>query len=323
MGREVPAEEAGDIDERPETQEKAETLRVFVNRPPPGNRTATIHEDFFTPTPPPVIPDATAHEGERKRIIAALKQRTFGAFPANPPPLDVQIEYEFDEDVIGHRFGFTPEDGWRLPGHVFMRKQLATPAPAVIALRSPAKGRWDTKSFLLSIDAPWVRIGIETRGIGETAWADELDWHLRRATAWTGRTIASMRVWDTLRALQAARELPQVDTENLSLAARGEMCAVALYTALLHGKVRTLFLENPPATQNAPGEKDGRGPTFEMLQCLRITDLAQVAGLLWPTELVLIGDAPATYEWAADLYKHLGSPGRVSRVMSIGEWKPG
>lgn len=322
MGREIPASESGDIDERPETQEKPETLRVFANGSPAGNRTPTIHDDFFILPPPPVIPDAAAHQRERDRTITALKKRTFGAFPAAPPPLDVQVEYEFEEDVTGYRFGFTSEPGWRLHGEILLRKQTVTPAPAVIGLRSPAGGRGDTRSFLLSLNVPWVRAAVETRGTGDTAWAEELNWHLRRATAWTGRTIASMRVWDTLRALQSVRELPQVDVKNLSLAARGEMCAVALYAALLDGNVRTLFLENPPATQNVPGEKDGRGPTLEMLACLRTTDLPQVAGLLWPAELVLIGNTPGTYEWAESLYKNLGGTGRISQVKTIGEWKP-
>jgi hypothetical protein len=123
-----------------------------------------------------------------------------------------------------------------------------------------------------------------------------------------------MRVWDTLRALQAVRQLPDIDPGKISLAARGEMCAVALYAALLDGKVRTLILDHPPATQNAPGQRDGRGPAIEMLNCLRITDLPQVAGLLWPTEIVFGGSTPSSYRWAEELYGRLGAPGRVSRV---------
>ena len=46
-----------------------------------------------------------------------------------------------------------------------------------------------------------------------------------------------MRVWDALRALEAARALPGVDPARVAIAARGEMCAVALYAALLDGRV--------------------------------------------------------------------------------------
>jgi hypothetical protein len=169
---------------------------------------------------------------------------------------------------------------------------------------------------------PWAKVVVEPRGTGETAWGEELQWHLRRASAWTGRTLASMRVWDTLAALQAVRSLPHVNGQQVALAARGEMAAVALYAALLDGQVCTLFLEAPPATQNAPSQPDGRGPAVEMLNCLRITDLPYVAGLLYPTELVFIGDCPSTYDWAEGLYQRLGPPGAFRRVNDLSAYIP-
>jgi hypothetical protein len=123
-----------------------------------------------------------------------------------------------------------------------------------------------------------------------------------------------MRVWDALRALEAARTLPGVDETRVAIAARGQMAAVALYAALLDGRVTSVFLESPPATQNAPSERDGRGPTLEMLNCLRYTDLPQVAGLLYPAQIVASGEFPATYGWAEDLYRRLGPPGSFRRT---------
>jgi hypothetical protein len=233
------------------------------------------------------------------------------------------VEFEFKTgQVSGHRFAFTSEEGWRLHGRLTIGDDIKQPAPAVVALRLPGEERNATENFAGKVRALWAKIAIAPRGTGDTAWSDELNWHVRRASAWTGRTLASMRVWDTLRALQAARTLREVDPKQVSLAARGEMCAVALYAALLDSKVRTLFLEAPPATQNAPGEKDGRGPAIEMLNCLRITDLAQVAGLLFPTAIVLAGAAPETYAWAEELYRKLGAAGKFHRVKELSAWKP-
>ncbi len=322
MGREVTPEQIDDIDERPERQESVETLRVFVNGPPSGNRTATIQDDFLALAPPPPITDAASLTRERARVIAGLWQRTFGAFPTEPPPLGLRRDYEFEEDGTGVRFSFTSEESWLLHGQLLRRKTGPAPAPAVLALASPAQRPGDARNFLSRIRAPWSGIMFEPRGTGETAWGEELNWHLRRASAWTGRTLASMRVWDTLRALQAVRQLPEVDAQQVSLAARGEMCAVALYAALLDGNVRTLILEDPPATQNVAGEKDGRGAAMEMLNCLRLTDLAQVAGLLWPTALVFAGNIPSTYDWTEATYHRLGAPGRMTRVLDLTTWKP-
>jgi cephalosporin-C deacetylase-like acetyl esterase len=129
-----------------------------------------------------------------------------------------------------------------------------------------------------------------------------------------------MRVWDALRALEAARALPGVDGARLSVAARGEMAAVALYAALLDGRIETILLDSPPATQNAPSEKNGKGPAIEMLNCLRYTDLAHVAGLLHPAAVVVSGSIPAEYAWAEDVRRRLGRPASFRRVKSIADW---
>jgi cephalosporin-C deacetylase-like acetyl esterase len=322
QGREVPPSQIGDLDDAPARQESAATLRVYVAGSPPANRTATIQDDLISLPAPPTVPTTDTLAAARQRVVAALREKTFGAFPASPPPLDTQIEYEFDDgDLIGYRFALTAEEGWRLHGMLWRRKTIALPAPAVVALRLPGEGRWDTRSLVLGLNAPWVKIEFAPRGTGDTAWGEDLNWHLRRACAWTGRTLASLRVWDVLRALQAIRHLPEVAGRPVGLTARGEMAAVALYAALLDGHARALLLESPPATQNAPSQKDGRGPALEMLYCLRITDLAQVAGLLFPTELVVAGDFPPTYEWAEELYRRLGAPERFRRVKELSQWK--
>jgi cephalosporin-C deacetylase-like acetyl esterase len=325
-GKEVTPEEVNDIDERPEEQESEDTLRVFVNGPLPEDRTPTIQDDSFTPPAAPEIADRAGLERVRTQVIAALREKTFGAFPDSPPPLDTEVEYEFESgQSLGARFAFTPEGGWRLRGTLTVVRSAQQPAPAVVALSSPGEKRdgtgTATEEFLWHLRPPWVKIAIEPRGTGETAWGEELQWHLRRATAWTGRTLASMRVWDTLRALEAVRQLPQVDGKRVALAARGEMAAVALYAALLDGQVSALVLESPPATQNAPSRPDGRGEAIEMLNCLRFTDLAQVAGLLYPTELVFAGQWPSTYAWAENLYERLGAPGKFVRVGDPAEWQ--
>src|SRR5262249_32148303 len=157
-----------------------------------------------------------------------------------------------------------------------------------------------------------VQANIEVLGSGRTSWGKELQWHLRRAAMLTGRTIASMRVWDTLRAMAAVRELPEVDASSIVLAGSSEMAAVALYAALLDGNVSAIILHNPPATQDSPSNQHGIGDAIEMLNCLRTIDLPHVAGLLFPTKLVFLGPRPSSYIWAEELFSRLG--GRVCYV---------
>src|SRR5690606_15331043 len=109
--------------------------------------------------------------------------------------------------------------------------------------------------------------------------------------------------------------------DQIYLGARGEMAAAALYAALLDGNVAGLVLYDPPATQDAPGEADGTGPCLEMLGCLRVTDLPQVAGFLWPAKLVFVGGRPESYRWAEELYERLGPPGGYWNVSALQHWR--
>ena len=136
----------------------------------------------------------------------------------------------------------------------------------------------------------------------------------------TGRTIASMRVYDLLRAVDALTTLDWVDKTRVALMGSGESAVIALYTALLRGDVYAIILHDPPATQNVWSNPDGTGPAIEMINCLRYTDLPYVAGLLWPTQLVFLGPRPESYAWAEHLYMKLGAPGVVRHVKNLSTW---
>jgi len=319
-GEEISPDQVGDIDTPQDQPESLEALRVFISGSPPGNRTTTIQDEFIKIAAPPVIGNSPDLERERKRMIDALREHTFAAFPKDPPPLNLVEEYSLDRGA-GTRFAFTSEAGWRLHGLKLTPADPEEPLPALVTLRMPGEERGAAERLAGQVSGTWARVIVEPRGTGETAWGEDLNWHLRRAAAWTGRTLASMRVWDVLRALEAARKLQDVDQERVSLVAKGEMAAIALYAALLDGGVMTLFLESPPATQNAGSRPDGRGPAIEMLHCLRFTDLPQVAGLLQPTEVVVAGEFPESYSWAEALHTKLGTA--FHRVPDLGSWEPG
>jgi hypothetical protein len=327
MNRDISPATVGDTDDAPARQESAETLRVFTNGFPSENRTATIQDDLFVPPVLPEIADQERLEQVRRDVIHALHERTFRAFPTDPPPLEVRIEYEFlyKTGRAGCRFQFASEEGWDLHGRFLgpTGDDIGGPASTiVVSLRSPGEVPDAAEAFAGKFADPWAVAAVEPRGTGDTAWGPELQWHVRRSAAWTGRTIASMQVWDTLRAIEAVRRLPMVRSgARIALAAQGDMAVVALYAALIDGRITTLFLDSPPASQNVPSAPDGRGPAIEMLNCLQITDLPQVASLVFPALLVISGDCPASYTVAEKLYATLGKPEAFRRIGDISRWQ--
>lgn len=317
MGKTVPPAQVGDIELDRAKLEPEETLKVYVSGPPPDDRVPTIHDHFITVADPPAVKAAADVARVRAALVERLRGDTFNHFPRNPPDLAVKEEFALDGGE-GWRFAFTSEEGWRLHGTRRNPDDAGKAAlPAIVVLRSPREARNDSETYAGRLDKTSIKVVVEPRGTGDTSWGEDLNWHVRRAAAWTGRTIASMQVWDALRALQAVRSMQGVDPAQVSVAARGEMAAVALYAALLDGEVRGVLLESPPATQDAAGSPDGRGPALEMLNCLRYTDLPQIAGLLYPAPVTVSGAFPSTYAWAEDLYRRLGAPGTFRRTAAV------
>jgi dienelactone hydrolase len=322
QGKDIPPEEIGDIIGPSDGPETVETLQVYVSGPPAADRLPRIHDEFIPLAPAPQVADSDDLARVRAQTVAALREHTFGAFPMAEGDLATRVELRYaDNGTRGSRFTYAPEPEWRLSGRVLTRTEPGTRDGCAVILRSPREDRGTAEGLAGRLGAWSVKAVLEPRGTGETGYEEALQWHLRRSAAWSGTTLASMRVYDVWRGLQVLRSMEEVEPGRLTLVARGEMCAVALYVALLDGGLAGLLLVDPPATQDAPGEPDGTGDAIEMLNCLRFTDLAYVAGLQWPTAIGIAGMCPATYSWAQDLYAKLGPPGRFAVVTEPGEWQ--
>lgn len=310
MGKDVSPEEIEDVGE---PREKAEALHVFVSGLPSDEITTKIQESFVPLAEPPVLSNEADVVAERARLVALLREKTFHQFPQETGSLDVELHFEFlNGETQGARYQFTSEAGWRLTATVLRPPATqGKTSPALLYLAHRDDGRWAFERFASRFDASWVRVGIQVRGVGETGWDPHLQWHIRRNAALLGRTIASMQVYDALRALEFVSGLEGVDKNRLTIAGRGQMAVVALYAALLRGNTNVI-LETPPATHNAPGNPDGTGDAIELLNVLRFTDLPYVAGLLYPASLTFVGDVPESYAWTENLYRKLN--GTIQRI---------
>jgi hypothetical protein len=308
MGKNATPEEAGDIDESEDVLLSEEELKVYVEDPPEDDRTKTIQDSFIRLPDPPIIKNKEQLTQYRDTVRRFLSNNTFHSFPDNPPSFDSVLVFRtLDRAANGSRiYSFISEEGWRLKIDIRYRAPVNQKNPLLIVLRNPGEDRWSSEGFVSALNDHWNIAYLEVRGIGEFGWAPELQWHVRRASAWTGRTLASMQVYDLLRAITFCRTLDDIDPAGIGLAARGDMAVVAFYGALLDGKCQTVIVKDPPPTQNAPSSPDGRGSSIEMLNCLQVTDVNQIPALLFPAEIVFIGDMPREYEWADQTQKNVG-----------------
>ncbi len=308
MGKEVSPEEAGDIDTSKTSLLTEDELYVYKDGPPADDRTTTIQDSFVSLHKDPAISNQQELVAFRDSVRQFLGKETFGAFPETAPSFDARMEFRSRD---GGKFGwktysFIPEKGWRLKVDFHWNQDTTKKKPLVIVLRNYNEERWGSESFVSNHGSDWNIAYFEVRGVGETGWDPALQWHVRRASAWTGRTIASMQVYDLLRCLEFCRTLDNVDPAQISIAARDEMTVVALYAALMDGNVQELYLKNPPASQDVASQPDGKGPAIEMLNCLRATDVNEIPALISPTRTEFVGPVPASYNWARDVMKKVG-----------------
>ncbi|MEQ8813020.1 MAG: acetylxylan esterase [Imperialibacter sp.] len=311
MGKKITPDQVGDIDENPENQLSFEELKVYVDGPPEGDRTRTIQDSFIPIARALEITTEEELSSHRDSVKVFLREKTFGHFPVKEAAFDSQLEIQsmFNENAGNRIFSFVSEEGWRLKIDVRWRGDSNTVKPLMIVLRNNDEDRWDSESFASKLSKDWNIAYFEPRGVGETGWDPGLQWHIRRASAWTGRTIASMQVYDVLRSLQFCRTLPGIDPTKIGIAARDEMAVVALYAALLDGKCEAVILNNPPATQDVTSDPEGKGPAIEMLNCLQATDVNQIPALIWPAKTTFVGDVPEAYQWSENILKRLGRGG--------------
>ena len=314
MEKQITPEEAGDIDTSEVSYLSEDMLRVYTEGPPADDRMTTIQDSFIKlHSSPPISNEAELH-AFRDSVKEFLKIRTFGAFPKEKSEFKPELEFRtLDGGRYGEEiFSFVPETGWRLKVDIHWAHKPDSLNPLLIVLRNYDDERWAAEAFASEIAHGRNVAYFETRGVGEFGWAPELQWHVRRASAWTGRTIASMQVYDLMRCMEFCRTLPGVDPAKVSIAARNEAGVVALYAALMDGRCEALILKDPPETQDQSGSPDGKGPATEMLNCLRITDIYQIPALLSPAKVHFTGNMPPAYQWSQDLLIKLGKEPLIS-----------
>ena len=300
MGKQISPEKIGDIDSLPKDLASSSELRVFTKGVPKGDISATIQDHFIPLAPPPVIDSKKSLHDLKNSITAFLKTRTFGAFPQKETGFSPRIEIRSmgSKNAGSTIYSFVTEEGWRLKLEVHWKNDSSAKRPLLLVLRNPDNKRWRDEGFVSGFENKYNIAYFEARGIGETGWDPALQWHIRRAAAWTGRTIASMRVYDVLRCLQFCRTLSNIDSTRVNLAAQDEMGVVALYSALLDGHCDSVLLRNTPGSQDLASDPEGKGSAIEMLNCLKVTDVNRIPAMLWPTKTIFMGPMPAAYQWS-------------------------
>ena len=150
MGKEMSLEEVGDSDRSPEVQLKAEDLKVYVDKLPENNLTATIQDSFIQLARIPGIESKDHLIAFRDSLIDFLNNNTFNHFPEVKCSLDPKKVFRTsDNEKFGNEiYSFVPEEGWRLKVDIRWRNNPDSPYPLMIILRNPEEERYESERFI-------------------------------------------------------------------------------------------------------------------------------------------------------------------------------
>ncbi|MGH9720436.1 MAG: acetylxylan esterase [Bryobacteraceae bacterium] len=276
-----------------------ESLAVFSGSPPGDAQNYRVHETFTTAPPPSRHASAASWTARRDQVMASLRTKVFGAFPAAKPDLSqtrASADFEFETEP-----GITVRALLRRPQLVSGAK-----APALLYVASDGE---DPRAINESTGAAAaIRLVMYPRGTGVVPWEKSFWKDTLRNAMHTGRSIDSMRVWDVMCALDLLASQPGVDAAQITVAGRGIAGALGLYAAILDSRVSQVLLIDPPTSH-------AQGPIF--LNVMRYTDLPEAAALLAPRRLTFYGYMPPAFEYTRHVYALHGKPEHLFLGMSI------
>jgi dienelactone hydrolase len=278
-------------------------LRVFAELPA-DERSTKAHEFFVPAAVAPVVGDAATWAAQRERWLRALREKSFGGWPATPAiPEVVRVAGEPVADPTVSAWEFVPQEKLRLPLVVRAAVPLADVKRVQVrivdgaeweqakrALSAGTAGGDPATAIVLVPSREWLLRGMTPR--------DQVQ--QRRRYMLLGQTQDGMTVWDIGCAVAAVRSAVLFPGRPVELAGTGRQAVNALYAALFAEGVTAVELTAPPASHRY-------GPDY--LNVLRYLDVPQALALAAERAPVTLKQAnPDDWAWTAGVGRRLGWP---------------
>ena len=272
-----------------------------------------IERTFIPPYRPKPYKSLQAWNKRRAELASALKETVFRAFPKTRVPFDTwKSRYPMWTEKYADSFNveFTTEESIRVHGQLFIPRNGSKSHPALIFV----KGKDDIVfsvdyDRLLSAFADHVVLVLNPRAVDYP-----MDVNRTSVTKMTvpllGGTLESMQLWDILRSVDYLVEEEKLSLRSISVYARQQMGGLALHAGSMDDRISRVILDDPPASH-------WHGPA--LLNVLRITDLAEVAAMMAPREIVSLTPFPDTYRYTQSIFSLQGKGNSIRQAASLGE----
>jgi dienelactone hydrolase len=244
-----------------------------------------------------------AWERRRAQLLPQLKDKVFRWFPGFPGE-KIPFETKVLKNTGGWlaRYGyadykdcsFQTEPGVRIRAQLLTPKNRSSDAPLLLYVKRAVESFYASDvDELLPLMGRYTVLALNPRWTEQPlSPSDYTD--VERTAVWVGRTMAAMQVWDILRAVEWAAREEQIPASSVSLYAKGELGVGALYAGLFDERIQQVILNDAPGSH-------WQGPA--LLNVLRVTDIAEVAGAFAPRRLVSLTKPPESFEHTRTIYR--------------------
>ena len=262
-----------EIEEIPaEPRETAEALACLAGIPA-ASINERVHELFIPTAPSRTWATAEAWQARRRELISELREKVFRWFPRERIPFETRVtrndggwaaRYADFKDVI-----FDAEPGVPIRARILKPRKISKDTPLLLQARRPGDSiyAYDLDE-LLPILGRYTVVILNPRLSEHPVSAFEHA-EIERTASWVGRTVASMHVWDILRAVEWLVAEEKVPASSITVHGKGSMGILALYAGLLDERIERVVLRDPPGSHV-------EGPA--LLNVLRVTDIPEAAG---------------------------------------------
>jgi cephalosporin-C deacetylase-like acetyl esterase len=284
----------------------------------------SVHNQFTDPVSLGKPASRNAWERRRSELKAQLKEKVFRWFPTEKIAFDTKVSKNTGGWHVRYgyadykEYSFQSEPGVRIRAQLHTPKNPSSEAPLLIYVKRAVDTFYssDVDELLPSMSRHSVLLLNPRMTEQPMIPAEYTD--VERSAVWIGRTIAAMQIWDVLRTVEWAANEQKISSSSISIYGKGEMGIVALYAALFDERIKQVILNDPPGSH-------WQGPA--LLNVLRVTDIAEVAGAFAPRRLVSLTKLPEPFEHTQAIYRLQRASDQFVQSRSLPEalevWKYG
>lgn len=267
------------------------SLRVFPEDADiPEHQINAKLDESFVPVAKAAPPEKGKFEEWRRELLGKVRSASFGYFPE-------RVELAKRKTATDAQGGEVWETEQGIEIHLrILRNPEGARSVLMVVLNEEEAGT--VPEWVEKVGAGQAVVLCETRGVGGTKWTRKNPPnYVERSHALLGRTVDAGRVWDVMAAARAQAQNSGLPVKVAGSGGAGVLCA---YAAALEPSIREVTLVQPPASHMEKGAP-------QMLNILRVCDVADVLGLIAPRPLIILEAQAETFARTKAAYEAAGA----------------